>query len=153
MRPAGFWVRVLAYVLDIIPIVAVVGAIAYYFLGFDDVWRRYRSRAEGDMDVRWEYLTARNMIRNVSLGLYLAYCGLMEASALRGTLGKWLVGVQVVGTDGARLTYAQSVRRNASKAVSFAAFGLGCLRVAWSADKRAWHDLWNDTVVRHADPA
>lgn len=147
MQFAGFRRRFVAYVLDALPITGLVAALSYQFFGFDAVLKRYSAREPGDIDTRWEFLAARNRIRDASLVLYLTYCGVMEASALRGTLGKWVVGIEVLNSDGSPLSYAQSGKRNAVKALSLWACGLGCLWVAWSRSKQGWHDQLAGTVV------
>ena len=147
MQFAGFWRRFFAYWLDAFPITVIVGAVFYFFLGFDTTLERYLNRKPNDHDARWEFLIARNQIRNLSLTLYFAYCALMEASSLRGTLGKWIMGIEVVNTDGSPLNYAQAVKRNSAKTLSFLALGLGCLCAAWSRNKQGWHDTQVDTFV------
>ena len=147
MRFAGFWRRFAAYWIDALPILAVVTLVFYLFLGFDSKLERYLSRGHGDLEARWDFLVARNQIRNLSLALYLGYCGLMEASALRGTLGKRVMGLSVVNVDGSPLTFAQAAKRNSIKALSFLALGLGCLWVAWTRTKQGWHDKLAGTYV------
>jgi uncharacterized RDD family membrane protein YckC len=140
MRYAGFWRRFLAYWIDALPITLAVFGVYYVFFGFDDTLDRYLNRAPGDRQARYDFLIERNQIRNSSLTLYLMYSSLMEASPLRGTLGKRILGIQVVGAEGSPLTSGQIALRNVVKPFSFLAFGLGCLRVAWSPLKQAWHD-------------
>ncbi len=117
-----------------------MGGVFYLFFGFDETMQRYLHRRSGDVQARFDFLVQRNRIRNLALSLYFIYCGLMEASPLRGTVGKWIMGIQVVGAGGRPLTAGQISLRNAVKPFSFLVFGLGCLRVAWSPQKRAWHD-------------
>jgi uncharacterized RDD family membrane protein YckC len=122
----------------------VVVLFASVFLGFDEIAARHRANLP---DARLEYIRARNGIRALVLTVYLLYCLLLEASPLRATLGKWLLGMEVVDVDGRPLTLRRSLARSAGKLGSFAPLGLGCLRVAWSADRRAWHDLIAGTRV------
>ena len=147
MRFAGFWRRFAAYWIDILPITAAVALVFYVFLGFDSALERYLSRGVGDLQARRDFLVARNWIRDLSLALYFGYCGLMEASALRGTFGKWVMGISVVNMDGSPLTHAQAVKRNSAKVLSFLPLGLGCLWVAWSRTKQGWHDKLAGTYV------
>jgi uncharacterized RDD family membrane protein YckC len=91
------------------------------------------------------------IIRDVSLLVYLGYSILMDASALRGTLGKMAVGLIVTDEAGRRIGIGKSIGRNLSKLVSFAACGLGCLWIIWSKDHRAWHDIMSGTRVDPRD--
>jgi uncharacterized RDD family membrane protein YckC len=147
MRYAGFWRRFAAYWLDILPITAIVVVVYYTLLGFDATLERYRARGPGDVEGHLAFIETRAEIRNLSMALYLLYCGLAEASPLRGTLGKWLMGIQVVNLDGSPLTRVQAILRNSGKPLSFLIIGLGCLWIMWSRRKQGWHDMLADTLV------
>jgi uncharacterized RDD family membrane protein YckC len=144
---AGFWRRFVAYWIDSLPITLVVAFVFYVFFGFDTALARYVERGPRDHEARQEFLTTRNLIRDVSMALYLAYSALADASPLRGTLGKRLVGIKVVRKDGSPLTLAQALHRNCAKVLSFLICGLGCLWVAWSPHKQGWHDMIAGTLV------
>lgn len=152
MQFGGFWRRFVAYWIDTLPIVAVVAAVFYFFFGFDAKLERYLSRGPRDLEARQEFLAARNNVRDLSMFLYLTYCSVMEASALRGTVGKWMMGVAVVSDEGSRLTYARAAKRNSAKLLSFLVFGLGCLWVAWSRNNQGWHDKLAGTYVVRRSP-
>jgi uncharacterized RDD family membrane protein YckC len=147
MQHAGFWRRFVAYWLDALPITLLVALVFYVFFGFDATLERYLSRGPRDLEARQEFLTSRGLIRDVSMVLYLAYSALADASMLRGTLGKRLVGIEVVGKDGLPLTLPQALHRNAAKVLSFLVCGLGCLWIAWSPHKLGWHDMIAGTFV------
>jgi uncharacterized RDD family membrane protein YckC len=146
---AGFWRRFFAFWFDYIPITLMVALLFYFFLGFDAKLHRYLEGGPRDQAAREEFLAARNDVRDVSMLIYLGYCSVMEATALRGTLGKWALGMVVVHSDGKPLTFFQAVRRNAGKPLSFLVCGLGCLWIAWSATKQSWHDMLAGTFVLH----
>jgi uncharacterized RDD family membrane protein YckC len=75
------------------------------------------------------------------------------AHALAGaTLGKRLLGLRVVGPDGARPTLARSAARSALALASAAALGLGFLLALFTASGRALHDLLARTWVVDAQP-
>lgn len=147
MEYAGFWRRFVAYWIDALPITGGVFLVFYFGFGFDATVERYFNRKPDDLAAVAEFKFTRGLIRNLAMGTYLAYCAVLEASALRGTVGKWAVGIEVVDADGEPLTYAQSARRNASKFVSFLAFGVGCLAVTWTPRGQGWHDRIAGTYV------
>ena len=72
---AGFGARLLAYLIDVVPITSAVAAVFYLFLGFDETFQQYSS-ARGDLDARIEFLAQRNQIRDVSFLAYIVYCGI-----------------------------------------------------------------------------
>jgi uncharacterized RDD family membrane protein YckC len=70
------------------------------------------------------------------------------AHALAGaTLGKWILGIRVVGPDGARPSLARSAARSALAVVSAALLGLGFLLALFTRSGRALHDLVARTWV------
>jgi uncharacterized RDD family membrane protein YckC len=107
MRFAGFWRRVLAYLVDILPITFVVAVVFYTFFGFD--------------------------------------------RTLKGSFGKRVIGIAVTDRNGQRIGIGRALLRNVSKVVSFAPCGLGAIWIAWSREKRAWHDYIAGTFVVLAD--
>ena len=57
------------------------------------------------------------------------------------TLGKAVVGIRVVGTDGALLTFGPAFLRYLASGLSVVPLGFGYLMAALRRDKRALHDL------------
>ncbi|MEZ6041360.1 MAG: RDD family protein [Planctomycetaceae bacterium] len=146
-RPlAGFGARLLAYLIDVVPITLAVASIFYFFLGFDEAVRQYVA-ARDDIDNRIDFLARRNQIRDFSFVVYIIYCGLLEGSAMQGTLGKRLVGVRVTDENGDRLSIARSFGRNFTKIVSYLPLGLGFIWAIWSRRKQGWHDMIARTLV------
>lgn len=62
------------------------------------------------------------------------------------TVGKWLLGLRVVGVNQQPITYSQALIRWIGYFPS-ALFVLGFLRIVWSREKRGWHDLLARTWV------
>ena len=62
------------------------------------------------------------------------------------TVGKWLLGLRVVGAERGSITYGQAFLRWLGTLV-FAPFVLGFLWVLWSREKRGWHDFLARTWV------
>lgn len=147
MPYAGFLRRLIAYVVDMIPITMAVAAVFYVFLGFDETLHRYLEGGIRDVQARIEFLEARNIIRSRALVLYFVYSALLESSALRGTLGKRLMGIAVVDERGRPLGIRQSWRRNTTKVLSFLPLGLGCFWILWSPRGQGWHDSIARTLV------
>lgn len=62
------------------------------------------------------------------------------------TVGKWLLGLRVVGARQGPITYSQALVRCVGALLS-ALSGLGFLWILWSREKRGWHDLLAHTWV------
>ena len=63
------------------------------------------------------------------------------------TVGKHVLGLRVVDTDGKELGFWKSLGRSISYFFSSLLFGLGFFAIAWSDDSRGWHDDLAGTLV------
>ena len=73
----------------------------------------------------------------------------MTSSARGATLGKQAIGMRIVRADGARLSFGRATARYFLKTLitPLVPFGIGYLLAAFTARKRALHDLLADTLV------
>lgn len=62
------------------------------------------------------------------------------------TIGKWLLGLRVVGPEQSAVTYSRAFLRFFVMMI-FAPLGLGFLWILWSPEKRGWHDYLARTWV------
>ncbi|MFQ5850964.1 MAG: RDD family protein [Candidatus Binatia bacterium] len=62
------------------------------------------------------------------------------------TVGKWLLGLRVIGVYRTPITYSQALTRWFGTVVS-AIFGLGFFWILFNQEKRGWHDLLARTWV------
>ncbi len=82
-----------------------------------------------------------------SLTVGIAYFSVLESSDFKGTLGKLIVGIQVVGAEQKKISLLRSLARYISKLISITAFGLGLVSIALDFKKRAAHDFINGSYV------
>lgn len=134
---AGFWRRGFAYLIDIIPIVFLVGAFGPSF-GLEGLGS---IQLPDSFDSRVHTKLLQNQIRDISLVVWLVYSFLCDCSPLQGTLGKRILGIKVVDKHGFRLSLFQALLRNVSKILSIIPFGLGAIWIAFQRNKQGWHDL------------
>jgi uncharacterized RDD family membrane protein YckC len=139
--------RLGAYLIDIFPITALLAAIFYFLLGFDETVHHYFDRGQSDIEARIAFLKERNLIRDLSLLVYLLYAAVLEGSAMQGTVGKWLLGLRVTDQDGRQISVAQSFYRSLTKPISVLPFCLGYYAGSKSEQKQAWHDKIAKTFV------
>ncbi|MBU0506574.1 RDD family protein [bacterium] len=142
----GFWRRVLAFLIDTVPIVATIAVLAYFCFGFDEVfynWLHYPN----DVEMNIEFAIFKSRIRELSFIIYLLYATLMEASAWQATLGKKLVKLKVITADNKRLSLKQAFIRNITQLLSRHALFIGYIWAAFTKKKQGWHDLIAKTYV------
>jgi len=128
---AGFWPRVLAYLIDSLLLGTVVG-----FL----ILRPMMDRAGIPVDNPWTLLTgnsrqilAINLLLTMTSWLYWA---LMESSRWRATLGKKILGLEVTDLEGRRISFARATVRYFGKIIF-----VGFIMVAFTEKKQALHDI------------
>ena len=125
-RPAGFWIRAVALAIDLVVFVLVqysFEAMATAMLG---------PGADGGSQSPAALL--------FTLLFTAAYTTVLHAVTGQ-TIGKSLVGVRVLGTDGAPLTLGAAFLRYLAYFISLMPLGFGYLVAALRRDKRALHDL------------
>jgi len=131
--PGGFWVRLLAYLIDAVLMTAL----------FLLVWPIVSGESIADYLASSEELTAGDLF---SLGLNLVYyTGAVATWAT--TIGKRPFRLYVVRTDGSRVGVGRALARYLAYVPSAIILGAGFLMIAWRQDKRGLHDLICDTVV------
>src|SRR5262249_33729036 len=125
MRPAGFWIRTTALVLDVMVCILV-------YASFSRLGRLLWGPAAAGGD---------GGVLLFTLLFAIAYTTTLHAVAGQ-TIGKSLVGVRVVAAaDGARLTVGPALLRHLAYVLSLLPLGLGFWMAGLRRDKRALHDL------------
>jgi uncharacterized RDD family membrane protein YckC len=84
------------------------------------------------------------------LALSLAVYATLSHALAGATLGKWMLGLRVVGPDGTRPSLARSAARAALAGASAALLGLGFLLALFTRSGRSLHDLIARTWVVEA---
>jgi uncharacterized RDD family membrane protein YckC len=81
------------------------------------------------------------------IAVWFFYAPILESSAIRATLGKHLMGIQVADLAGRRISFRASLIRNVMKLVSTAILFIGYVFALFSSRKQTLHDLLADTTV------
>ena len=143
---AGFWRRVAAYCVDIVPIVAVVVAVAYQIGEFDAVLANH-VHDRRNLAGRLQFLIAQKLVSEASFLVYILYASFMESSRYQATVGKLVFHIKVINAVGGRLTLKNALARNWAKLFSWCVLCLGFLAIAFSSTKQGWHDKIASTYV------
>lgn len=143
---AGFWWRALAYLLDMFIVVTIA-----YIAVPDLLIKIYNAQLTGDTSEAQQM--ARVQFNLLVLGIATIYNSILEATPLRGSIGKKICRLSVVDANGQRLTFLRALARNAGKIVSNLVFYVGSLNILWDEHKQAWHDQWARTYVVINNPS
>jgi uncharacterized RDD family membrane protein YckC len=117
---AGFWVRVVAMIIDAVIIAVGSGLVSAATLG------------------------AGIIVTFVGPWLYEAF---MLSSEWQATVGKRAMSIAVTGIDGNRISFARATGRHFAKWISVFTLGIGFIMIAFTAKKQALHDMIAETLV------
>jgi uncharacterized RDD family membrane protein YckC len=141
---AGFWVRVGAYLLDGLVILA--AAILYYATFALIVAGLYGTLGAGVIGIAilgW-------------LGAFVAvwfYFSIQESSRTQATLGKRWMGIYVTDRQGQKPSFGRATGRYFAQILTrLIPFAIGYLMVIFTAQKQALHDMLAGTVVLKGKP-
>jgi len=139
---AGFWIRVVAAVIDFLlmfaalfPIRLVLGSVV-------------TAIGMGSQLPLHETLLVRRLVR-IAIGVLLAfaYRAGMESSAFQATLGQLAVRIKVTDLEGKRISFGRAAGRYFAKYLSMLALGLGYVMVGFDEEKQGLHDRIAGTLV------
>lgn len=133
LLPPSLWTRWLASLIDtvllVVPLMVLLVAMMIVV----------QSQGElSSLDLETAFSVA---LQPVLLGAQFAYFGLMEASSWQASVGKRLLGLQVVDHQGRRLTTRASLIRSGTKVLSL--FFCGLLAATVLFDGRMQRGAWD----------
>ena len=133
LPPAGFWIRGVAVVVDVVVLALVEISLRYVAsrLGGDD----FRDPENGGLTA-----PVRALADVFTLLFALLYTTVLHATAGQ-TIGKMILGIRVVDVDGTLLAPGASLLRSFAYGASALPVGLGFVMAGLRRDKRALHDL------------
>lgn len=134
VRYAGFWVRLLAMLIDGL-IITIGCAILQTVLGIEMV------------TFTDQYGNNGPHFNAVGSLLALIYYVATTGSSLQGTLGKKLLGIKVVRSDMSKITYLRTTGRWFAYLLSGIPLMVGYFMAGFMKEKQALHDLACDTRV------
>lgn len=155
-RYAGFWIRLGAYLIDMVVLAAVfvpLGIILFAAgASSDDLLVPVDGSPRTDLSGETESLVVHpGLILSAAL-VSLLYFTLMESGKGQGTLGKLMLGLKVVDTHGRRISFGRAVGRQFSALLSSILY-IGYIMIGLDRHKRALHDRIAETYVVYRKPA
>lgn len=160
MEYGDFWVRVVAYFIDTIILLVLLGVL-YFILssvGIIDLAAiselvdesAYQAGAgPGDAAL----MEANRQMGILYLGMFLMawlYDALMTSSWIQATPGKAVFGLRVTDAYGGKIGFGRASGRFFGKIISGMIFNIGYLMVAFTARKQGLHDIIAGTQVVRA---
>ena len=139
---AGFWRRTWAGTID----VALEGAGALVVTFVIDFALKRVGRMMGYEPWISKFATGMAYILVLSILAWL-YCAFSESSSRQATIGKRIMGLQVVTADGSKVSFGQATVRHFMKFLSLFSAGVGFMMAGWTKRRQALHDIPCDCFV------
>jgi uncharacterized RDD family membrane protein YckC len=142
---AGFWLRFGAVIVDglivAVPLILIFVAIAFALGAFDQMSNQQSGPPNGlaimlDLGGRLVFVVVGWL-----------YYALQESGIHRATLGKRLVGIQVVDLTGERISFGRASGRFFGKIVSQIICYIGYMMAGFTERKQGLHDIMAGTLV------
>jgi uncharacterized RDD family membrane protein YckC len=140
----GFWIRLLAFMIDRILVSMVMTPFALVFF-----LPLMRSAIRGEMDEgppAWLFTTFPLFILAVLVVQWL-YDALLTSSSWQATVGKRVVKLKVTDMEGNRISFGRATGRFFGKLLSGMMCNIGFIMAAFTERKQALHDMIAGTLV------
>jgi uncharacterized RDD family membrane protein YckC len=138
----GFWIRVLAYIID-----ALILQFATSLLAIAGVGTALGLGGASDAAAGGAVFGVYGLVL-VANWLYYA---VLESSTWQGTLGKQALKLVVTDEHGERIGFGRATGRYFAKYLSTMIFLVGFMMVGWTGRKQGLHDMIAGTLVQRAD--
>lgn len=157
----GFWIRLIAYVIDGIVIgipLSILSIIIFgVFFGASGAFDAFVTDSayleeqmmteEESISFMISYFSALALTSIVNFILGAIYFAALHASKWQATVGKKLLNLKVTDTNGNRISFWRGFGRYSAKAFLSSIFLIGFFIAAFTDKKQALHDLIAKTVV------
>jgi len=148
---AGFWLRFVAYFIDLAIIgfvlgIFVGGAILFFGVGVFHEFGNGADQASGLVPLMvLGFILLCAFVLSAGVWLYYAW---MESSIHQGTLGKMALGLIVTDMQGRRVTFARATGRFFAKMITgMIPFAIGYIMAGFTEKKQALHDMIASCLV------
>jgi len=147
VRYGGFWIRVVAAIIDTIIVSVVLAPFKAIFglgglaLGGFDGHGFHSPRA------LLYLIFGGGVLGLLKLGANWLYEALMESSSYQATLGKMIFGMKVTDLYGNRISFARATGRHFAKIISLVTLCIGFIMVGFTERKQGLHDMIAGTLV------
>lgn len=139
----GFWLRVVAAIIDAVVVGIVVFPIRFILMGSAMLPGAVHG---GEPNVA--AVLAGSMIGILfQLGVGWIYEAGLESSKYQATLGKMALGMKVTDLNGYRISFARATGRHFAKILSGMILLIGYIMVAFTERKQGLHDMLAGTLV------
>lgn len=150
---AGFWLRLVAIIIDGI-IIGIVQSLIFVPIltaagfGFASALSEMDTGdSENIVGMMAAFFAAVATYALLAKAIQILYFTFMESSKMQATLGKLALGIKVTDMDGAKLDFGKAFVRNICKFISDFTLLIGYIMAGFTEKRQALHDVIAGTLV------
>ncbi|MGH9746858.1 MAG: RDD family protein [Candidatus Acidiferrales bacterium] len=142
---AGFWLRLVAFIIDALVAGVIVGIlfmVGLIFIGVGSLTEMIRGMEHSDEAPPVAFILLILFVLSASLLARWIYYAYMESSPNQGTLGKMALGLIVTDLQGRRVTFGRATGRYFARLITgLIPCGVGYMMAGFTERKQALHDM------------
>ena len=150
VRYGGFWIRVVALIIDGILVRVVVHPVAAIFGLGGLTMGGLGLHGLGHGAALPLLIFGTGVLAVLTIAASWLYEALMLSSSYQATLGKMIFGMKVTDLSGNRLSFVHATGRHFAKWLSGMVLGIGYIMVGFTERKQGLHDMIAGTLVRRS---
>lgn len=148
---AGFWMRLVAFIIDAIIIGVLQSFVFVPILGVLGISIFNSTPDMSDPDqvagMVATIVAAMGTVWILAMIIQILYFTFMESSKYQATVGKLALGIIVTDVNGAKLDFTKALVRNLCRIISNITMLIGYIIAGFTEKKQALHDIIAGTLV------
>lgn len=148
---AGFWMRLVAFIIDAIIIGVLQSFVFVPILGVLGISIFNSTPDMSDPDqvagMVATIVAAMGTVWILAMIIQILYFTFMESSKYQATVGKLALGLMVTDVNGAKLDFTKALVRNLCRIISNITMLIGYIIAGFTEKKQALHDIIAGTLV------
>src|SRR4051812_38869007 len=142
---AGFWIRVVAWLIDAVLLTIVNSVIGAFFGGgFSALVRPGQDPSTINIAA---VIAALSTMILITMAIQFCYFTFLESSEKQATVGKMVLGLKVTDMNGQRISFGRAAGRFLGKLLSSMILCIGYAMVGFTEKKQGLHDMIAGTLV------
>jgi uncharacterized RDD family membrane protein YckC len=150
---AGFWLRLIAVIIDgvlisAVQFIAIMPILGIFGIGLANDLQNFDTANQAEaISMAGEIIAMAGISQFVFFVIQTLYFALMESSNYQATIGKIVLGLKVTDVNDAKLDFVKALARNLCKVISSMILMIGYIMAGFTEKKQALHDMIAGTLV------
>ncbi|MGH9735479.1 MAG: RDD family protein [Candidatus Acidiferrales bacterium] len=146
VKYAGFWLRFVAFIIDLIILGFIGFVVTLPFLGSLPFGAMMHGRPMSPEELA-PFVGGMGRLFLLRMAINWLYYALFESSAWQATIGKKALGLTVTDLEGRRIGFGRATGRFFAKILSCIILFIGFFMIGFTSKKQGLHDILAGTLV------